>query len=84
MFFHRVLDCYTLVRDYYHRERGIELLDFEREDDWWHKGQDLYMQGFERAGFAPLARGEEQQRAGVDFTVGGLIQRDRARRAPSA
>lgn len=61
MFFHRVLDCYTLVRDYYHRERGIELLDFEREDDWWHKGQDLYMQGFERAGFAPLARGEALQ-----------------------
>ena len=61
MFFHRVLDCYTLVRDYYQRERGIELLDFEREDDWWHKGQDLYMQGFERAGFAPLARGEALQ-----------------------
>lgn len=49
-FSHGILDCYSLVRDYYARELGIELPDFERQDEWWHKGQDLYMQHFADAG----------------------------------
>lgn len=50
-FAHGVLDCYTLIQDWYARERGIELPDFDREDDWWAKSQDLYMQNFAAAGF---------------------------------
>ncbi|MBD1590167.1 C40 family peptidase [Pseudomonas typographi] len=52
-FRHGVLDCYTLVRDYYQRELGIELPNYERDDGWWDKGQDLYRENFEAAGFAP-------------------------------
>lgn len=63
-FYHGVLDCYTLIRDYYERELGIVLLDFERPDDWWNDGGNLYMEGFEKAGFhrmpegAPLQKGD--------------------------
>lgn len=53
-FHHGVLDCYTLVRDYYQRELGIVLPDYEREDGWWDKGQDLYADNFEAAGFYPV------------------------------
>lgn len=53
-FHHGVLDCYALIRDWYIRERGITLPDYEREDEWWNKGQDLYMRYFEEAGFAPI------------------------------
>lgn len=53
-FSHGVLDCYTLVRDYYQREMGIELPDFEREDNWWNEGKDLYSQQFESAGFRQI------------------------------
>ncbi len=53
-FSHGVLDCYTLIRDYYRRTLAIELPDFERQDDWWNKGDDLYMQHFADAGFAPI------------------------------
>lgn len=53
-FHHGVLDCYTLVRDYYQRELGIMLPDFEREDGWWDRGQDLYADNFEGAGFYPV------------------------------
>jgi proteasome lid subunit RPN8/RPN11 len=50
-FSHGVLDCYTLIQDWFLRELAVELPDFEREDDWWTKGQDLYMDNFEKAGF---------------------------------
>ncbi len=52
-FFHGSLDCYGLIRDFYARELGIELLDFERQDDWWSKSDcgELYLENFDRAGF---------------------------------
>ncbi|MBF8793617.1 phage tail protein [Pseudomonas monteilii] len=60
-FRHGVLDCYTLVRDYYQRELGILLPDYEREDGWWEKGQDLYADNFEAAGFYSVDPGDLRQ-----------------------
>lgn len=53
-FVHGILDCYTLVRDFYSREMLIDLPDFAREDEWWDKGENLYMDNFEAAGCAPI------------------------------
>ena len=53
-FSHGVLDCYALVRDYYAREVGMVLPDYERQDNWWNNGQDLYMQNYRDAGFHPI------------------------------
>lgn len=53
-FAHGILDCYTLIRDYYLRELGIVLPDFERVDNWWNKGDDMYMEHFREAGFEPI------------------------------
>ena len=58
---HGVLDCYSLVRDYYARELAIALPDFERPHEWWFAGADLYREHYREAGFvllpqdAPLA-----------------------------
>jgi len=41
-FSHGILDCYTLVRDFYERELGIQLSQYDRDDEWWDKGLDLY------------------------------------------
>lgn len=50
-FVHGVLDCYTLIRDYYQRSLAITLPDFERPDGWWERGATLYRDGFGEAGF---------------------------------
>ncbi|MCO6551488.1 MAG: C40 family peptidase [Gilliamella sp.] len=41
-FKHGETDCLTLVRDAY-MLAGIDLPDYERQDDWWHNGQNLYL-----------------------------------------
>lgn len=55
-FHHGVLDCYTLLQDYYRRRLNITLPDFERDDEWWARPEgapnsDLYATQFEQAGF---------------------------------
>lgn len=50
-FSHGVLDCYAFIRDYYAQELATELPDFDRPDEWWLKGQNLYLDGFHAAGF---------------------------------
>jgi hypothetical protein len=60
-FLHGVLDCYTLIRDYYEWELGIALPEFERPDEWWKlDNYDLYKDNFEKAGFRVIAMEELQ------------------------
>ena len=46
-------DCYALIRDYYQRELGIAIPDFERIDRWWEDPAhaSLYLDNFSKAGF---------------------------------
>ncbi|WP_244664064.1 MULTISPECIES: C40 family peptidase [Xanthomonas] len=54
-FAHGVLDCYTLVRDFYARELGIQLSHYERADDWWNNGGDLYsLERLQTEGFSEI------------------------------
>jgi len=50
-FEHGTHDCYGLVRDYYKREMGVELPDYEREFGWWDRGQNLYEDHVRECGF---------------------------------
>ncbi|MBJ8450344.1 C40 family peptidase [Acinetobacter bereziniae] len=52
-YFHGWQDCYALVRDFYLRELGITLDDFERDDKWWESKEhaSLYLENYEKAGF---------------------------------
>jgi cell wall-associated NlpC family hydrolase len=58
-----VVDCYSLVRDWYAREWNLELADFSRRDQFWERGENLYVdnyasQGFRRIDFTELAYGD--------------------------
>lgn len=48
---HGVLDCYSIIRDYYKKILQIDLPDFERDAEWWKKGGNLYADNFQKAGF---------------------------------
>ncbi|WP_447650986.1 C40 family peptidase [Pseudomonas abietaniphila] len=60
-FRHGVLDCYSLVRDYYQRELGITLPEYDREDGWWNEGKDLYTDNFAAAGFVQVGPADLHQ-----------------------
>lgn len=53
-FVHGITDCYSIWRDYYQRELGIEMIDYERRVDWWLKGDDLYEDNYRAAGFVEV------------------------------
>lgn len=60
-FVHGLLDCYSLIRDWYEGEKGITLPDYPREHEWWNKGFDLYQNYYAEAGFERRGPGEVPQ-----------------------
>jgi proteasome lid subunit RPN8/RPN11 len=73
-FSHGILDCYSLVRDYYRQTLGIALPDFEREDAWWEKdegapGSNLYLDQFSQAGFLQVPFADLQPHDGLIMQV---------------
>ena len=41
-FAHGILDCFTLFKDFLWREYQVRVNNYEREDEWWNNGSDLY------------------------------------------
>lgn len=54
-FHHGTTDCYSLFRDAYHLA-GINLPDFVREDDWWRRGEELYLSNMEQNDFVRVKK----------------------------
>ncbi len=46
-----VLDCWELVRDYYHLILNIELPRVQSEFEWWSRGENLFVENAERCNF---------------------------------
>jgi proteasome lid subunit RPN8/RPN11 len=61
VFSYGVLDCHTLMYDYYLREFGIKLIRPESKNHWWDNGQDLYLENFEAGGFCEVKDGKLQK-----------------------
>lgn len=63
-FVHGLLDCYSFIEDWYRQELKIELRPYVRDEEWWLKGQNIYMENVLREGFIrlkddePLSRGD--------------------------
>lgn len=52
-----VVDCYSIVRDYYKTNFNIDLFNYPRYDLWWEQGQDLYNERFPEQGFNVVTDG---------------------------
>jgi proteasome lid subunit RPN8/RPN11 len=48
---HGVHDCFSICRDWYMREWKLDMPNPERGFEWWEKGQNLYLDHLESAGF---------------------------------
>lgn len=53
-FSHGVLDCYSLVKDAFAREKGIYFKDYHRPDEWWLRGMNLYREHMLAEGFIEI------------------------------
>ena len=54
-FAHGIVDCYTLCRDWYIKEFGLKMNDYSRQDEWWHKGENMYLDNFQKEGFKEIS-----------------------------
>jgi proteasome lid subunit RPN8/RPN11 len=70
---HGVLDCYSIIRDWYLQEKNIELLNFERSDEWWKIGENLYLDNFEKAGFRKITIEELQAGDVILMCIGSTV-----------
>ena len=57
---HGVLDCYAIIRDWFAIEKQIALPDFARHDEWWLRGENLYLDNFAAAGFKTITADQLQ------------------------
>lgn len=64
-FAHGVHDCLSIVLDYYRRELGVDLGQYDRRDNWWNLGDDLYRQHLPAAGFERLPEGAQPRTGDV-------------------
>jgi proteasome lid subunit RPN8/RPN11 len=46
-FSYGILDCCTLIRDYYKKELNINFQCFSGQDGWWDKGENRYLENYE-------------------------------------
>lgn len=54
------IDCYTLFKDFYFLA-GWDMAEFERQDGWWERGENLYLDNLDNQGFRRLNQNEDLQ-----------------------
>lgn len=57
-------DCYTLVRQFYAQNFGLELRNYARPNDFWVYNMNLYMDNFHKEGFKAMDLRPEELRPG--------------------
>lgn len=53
-----VNDCLTLIRKAYKQKYNIDIPEFPRDDAWWERGENMYIDCFEKGGFRKISKDE--------------------------
>lgn len=82
-FVHGILDCYSCIREAYALGKEgmaaqgmgwpldpIALDEFPRDDEWWVRGDDLYMKNLHKQGFVEISRSDAQPGDLMLFAIG--------------
>lgn len=72
-FFPGVLDCYTIIKDFYKQELNIELPEWEREDNWWLEGKNYYLERYKPSGFEVILDNKIKPYDVVMMTLGSPV-----------
>ena len=59
-FVYGVVDCFTLLQDYYREKLGIELPDVPYHGKWWKEGGNLFIEHFAKNGFVEVHDGPRE------------------------
>jgi cell wall-associated NlpC family hydrolase len=62
-------DCWSICRDWFGREMGLAMPDFEREPNFWETGFEPHVEHLAAAGFVPVPFGGLQRGDGLLFRV---------------
>lgn len=69
-FIHGFTDCYAACRDWYRVERNLIIPEFPRDMDWWtDDSKNLYMDGFDRAGFYVIDEADAKPGDAILFRI---------------
>jgi len=72
-FRHGVTDCYSLIRDYYLLERGIDLPEYPRSWEWWQNGGNLYLENLTKGPWDKVDAAEVQAGDLAIFKIGKAL-----------
>jgi proteasome lid subunit RPN8/RPN11 len=91
-FVHGIFDCYSLIRDSFAlgssgmADQGvgwplppIELPQIPRDDNWWQKGEDLYVDHLKTQGFTTISRSEARPGDGFLIKLGDAVANPKKR-----
>lgn len=64
-----VYDCFSVILDYYREELGIDLPDFPREDEWWERDEDVYVNHMKDYGMIKVDKDDLQPNDVILLTI---------------
>lgn len=68
-----VYDCLTFVRDWYKQEWGIHINDYDRKENFWDYGEELYLDNYQAEGFVEVALQDIRYGDVILLALGGPI-----------
>jgi proteasome lid subunit RPN8/RPN11 len=68
-----ITDCYSLWRDFYEWELNVHMENYHRDEDWWKKGGNLYIDNYVDAGMVEIEQKDLQRGDIILMRIGSSV-----------